>query len=238
MAYEGNVLDSAVDRRLYFRSITSSMKLYILTSVIAICGLTSGCVVGRRTVGLSVPPAATSMGTKGDAYIAGVADNRTFENKPNDPSTPSIDGDVTAMTAEQKSVMIGRQRNGYGKAMGDIALPDGQTVPQQVRQLVEYALKARGYNITSNATAATKLNVSIDQFWAWFTPGMFTVSFEARVYCALTLTKDGKSTQLVVQGYGKNSGQVASDANWKEAYDRAYTDFLNKLGTELEKAGY
>ena len=214
------------------------MKLHIISSVIVICSLTSGCVVGRRTVGLEVPPAATSTGTKGDAYISGVVDNRTFENKPKDPSTPSIDGDVTALTAEGKSEMIGRQRNGYGKAMGDIALPAGQSVPQQVRSLVEFALKARGYNVTSSATAATKLNVSIDQFWAWFTPGMFSVTFEARVYCALTLTKDGKTTQLMVQGYGKNPGQVASDANWKEAYDRAYKDFLDKLNTELEKAGY
>jgi hypothetical protein len=214
------------------------MKLYIVTSAIAICSLTSGCVVGRRTVGLNVPPAATSMGSKGDAYIAEVVDHRTFENQPNDPSTPSIDGDVGALSAEQKSTMIGRQRNGFGKAMGDIALPDGQSVPQQVRGLVEFALKARGYNISSNASAATKLNVSIDQFWAWFTPGMFSVTFEARVYCALTLTKDGKTTQLMVQGYGKNPGQVASDANWREAYDRAYKDFLDKLGIELEKSGF
>ena len=122
--------------------------------------------------------------------------------------------------------------------MGDIGLPAGQSVPQQVRALVESALRARGYHVVSSDTAATQLKISVDEFWAWFTPGMFSVTFEARVYCALTVENEGKVTQIVVQGYGKNSGQVASNANWKLAYEYAYQDFLEKLGAELEKAGY
>lgn len=214
------------------------MKLHIIGSFIIVGMLASGCVVGRRTVGLEAPSLAQGAVSKGDATVTAIVDNRKFENKPSDPSTPSIDGDVATLTPETKALMIGRQRNGYGHAMGDIALPEGQSVPQQVRTLIESALKARGYNVTTNDSAPTKLSVSIDQFWAWFTPGMFSVTFEARVYCALTLTKDGKSTQLVVHGDGKNSGQVASDSNWKEAYDRAYKDFLDNLSAELGKAGY
>lgn len=202
-----------------------------------VAALTSGCVVGRRTVGLDVPAVPSMGASKGEVAITSVADNRRFENEPKDPSTPSIDGDVKTLTSEGKAMMIGRQRNTYGGAMGDIALPAGQSVPQQTRSLVEAALRARGYNVTSNDSAPAKVSASIDEFWAWFTPGMFSVTFEARINCALTLSKDGKNVQISVLGYGKNSGQAASDENWKEAYDRAYKDFLQKLDQELAKAG-
>ncbi|HVU16752.1 MAG TPA: YajG family lipoprotein [Candidatus Didemnitutus sp.] len=215
------------------------MKHLIVGALIIAASLTSGCVTGRRVIGLEVPSVAVAASaTRGDAAVVGVSDQRAFANKPDDPAVPSVDGDVNQLSPETKAIMIGRQRNTYGHSMGDIALGSGQTVSQQVKALVESALKSRGYNVTSGAGAATTLNVSIDQFWAWFTPGFVSVTFEARVYCKITVTKDGKGTPLTIEGYGKNSGQIASDDNWKEAYARAYKDFETKLATGLEKAGF
>ena len=82
------------------------------------------------------------------------------------------------------------------------------------------------------------MDVSIDQFWAWFSPGLFAVSFEARIYCTLTLIKNDKKTLIMIQGNGINQGQVASNENWKLAYSRAYEDFLKKLVAALEKIGF
>jgi hypothetical protein len=212
--------------------------LLLLPLALAAAFLQTGCVVGRRTVSLPINEVAAPASPKGDFRVETVSDNRIFENKPAQPSIPSIDGDVNKMSAAQKGGMIGRQRNTYGKAMGDIALPAGDSVNQRVKLLVEQGLKQRGYRVTDDPAAPNATSVSIDEFWAWFSPGMWSVGFDARVSCTLTLRNGDRSTTIVVKGVGENRGQVASDANWQLAYDRAFTDFLEKLGSELARNGF
>jgi uncharacterized lipoprotein YajG len=196
--------------------------------------LFSGCVTGQRALTLTTPPITTPPAAdKGALCIVSVTDNRVFQNNPSDPSIPSINGDVNTLTAGQKDVMIGRQRNTYGKAMGDIALTKGDSVTQRAQSLVETALKQRGYQITNDSSAPVTAAVSVDEFWAWFSPGAWSVSFEAKVTCTLTLTKANSPTTVTIKGYGLNRGQVARDANWQKVFDIAFADFLAKSQTEL-----
>lgn len=194
------------------------------------CG---GCVTGRRNIDLEVPTAQKIVnGSKGTISIGPVVDKRRFENQPDDPSTPSIDGDVGGQSAAQKSKMIGRQRNTWGKAMGDISLAS-QTVESQTRLLVAEAFKRRGYAVT-DAKSNNRADVTIDKFWAWFTPGFWAVDFEANVRADMNISLNGRTSKFSVAGHGKNSGQMASDANWKLAYSRAYEDFLKNLEAILQ----
>jgi len=64
------------------------------------------------------------------------------------------------------------------------------------------------------------------------------VSFEARVYCTLTLKRPDKEGTIVIKGYGINRGQIASDENWALAYNRAFLDFLEKARGEIDRAGF
>ena len=207
------------------------------------CLLQSGCVVGRRTVPLIVPeidsaaPAVAVNSDKGPFYVGAITDNREFEVKPEDPATPSIDGDLSAMSADQKATMIGRQRNTYGHAMGDVALPAEDSVTKITKTLVEKALQRRGYQISADAAAPNSASVSVDKFWGWSTPGFASISFEARVNCTIQITRHDLSSKLLVSGYGINHAQIASDANWQKAYQLAFEDFLSKLDAELTKAG-
>jgi hypothetical protein len=200
--------------------------------------LTSGCVTGRRTFELPMPAVAAASGAaKGSIALTSVTDRRVFENKPPIASTPSVDGDVNAVSKATLKTMIGRQRNAYGKAMGDIQLAAGDDVEAQMRRLVTAGLQRRGYTVTGAASGGNSALVEINKFWTWFRPGFWAVSFEADVGCALNLTVDGMTQSLSVQGYGKNTGQVASNANWQLAYARAFEDFLAKLDTALQGAG-
>ncbi|MDH5428018.1 MAG: hypothetical protein OEZ57_12795 [Nitrospirota bacterium] len=198
----------------------------------------TGCVLGRRTVDLPVQSFSDSKGTKGEVFIGDITDNRVFQNKPSDPSIPSIDGDVNSLTPQEKGMMIGRQRGGFGNAAGDVALPANDSVVARTRQLLEEGFKSRGYIITSDSTAPNSASATINKFWGWFTPGFWTITFEAHVNSTITLTKpDGPST-AIVQGYGRVQGQIASDANWQLAYQRAFQDFLSKLDSQLTTAGF
>jgi len=211
------------------------MKRYALLFSFAATIFLTGCVTGRRTFAVTVPTGPAAAATKGRIYISEVTDNRVFQNKPSDPSIPSIDGDVTTLTAVQKDRMIGRQRSGFGKAMGDIALADNDTVTKRVRVLVEEGLRRKGYEISNDPAEATSLAISVDNFWAWMTPGFFALTFEVKISTSLSMSSPHSKTMMTVKSHGLNHGQFAKDGNWKEAFEPAFDDYLTNLGLELDK---
>jgi uncharacterized lipoprotein YajG len=213
------------------------MKFALIALIGAAIVLQTGCVTGRRSFELQVPTSAVPAGTAGKVYIAGVTDDREFQNKPSDPSIPSIDGDVTRLSAAEKDQMIGRQRNGFGKAMGDIALPSDESVTSRARLLVEEGLKRKGYAISTDPHSANVVAVSVKDFWAWMTPGFIALTFEAKVSCLISVTNSTGTYSTVVKGYGLNHGQVAKNGNWQEAYDPAFEDFIGNFGTQWSNMG-
>jgi len=217
-------------------SLFTRLKTLVWLLLLMCCFLMSSCVTGRRVVSLSVPSATKTAVPRGSIYIEAVTDARQFQSSPSDPSVPSINGDVSALTPTTKNLMIGRQRNSFGMAMGDIALPNGSSVTETVKTLVEEAWQRRGYSSAKDAREAKTITIRVDEFWSWFTPGMWSVLFEAKIACSVTITHpNGKI--FTIQGHGENSGQVASNANWQLAYARAFDNFLQNSEVELQKAG-
>jgi hypothetical protein len=198
---------------------------------------TSACVTGTRSIELATPEQVASTPAKGSVYIAQIVDQRTFEQKPAQASTPSVNGNLASTSAEQRSKLIGRQRNGFGKAMGDVALANDGTVQGEVRRLLEQGFAGRGYSIANSPDGALVANVEIRKFWAWFRPGFWSVGFDADIDCHIGIEGDGSTKSIDVQGHGLNKGQVASDANWQEAFEMAFSEFLKNLDTALEQAG-
>jgi Uncharacterized lipoprotein len=232
-----------IDRVWRFRQKLSPMKTpLILLMAAASIVLTSGCVTGRRSLDVDVPPAdastpAPKVAGKGPITLGDVSDNRVFENGPGSPSTPSVNGDVDQLSAAQKSTFIGRQRNGFGHAMGDITLPEGQTVQGKVSDLIREGLKRRGYDVTGTTGAPNTVTAEVQQFWTWMTPGFFALSFEAHLAAKISVTSNGKTVSFIVKGYGLNHGQFAKDSNWKQAYDIAFQDFITNLNAQLDASG-
>ena len=212
-------------------------RAIITVSLLAVVFL-SGCVVGRRTIDLEVPSKQGDSSRNATATVVNVEDFREFMNKPAQPYIPSVDGDYKSMSKLELSGMIGRQRNTYGKAMGDIALPSGITVQDKTKLLIEEGLIARGYTIGDSTDSDYQVDVKIEEFWAWFTPGMWALSFEARIKCIVTIKGETKVEEITVTGYGKNSGQIASDPNWQLAYTRAFESFLLNFNAELDARGF
>jgi uncharacterized lipoprotein YajG len=211
------------------------------TALLALASLLfTGCVTGRRS--FDVPVAAASVGqspaAKGTYSFAQVTDDRVFENHPSDPSTPSINGDVNDLSAEARDRFIGRQRNGFGHAMGDIVLPEGKTVQSKVEELLGQGLRAHGYVPAASGPGDLSLDVKVQQFWSWITPGFFALSFEARLRCEVDVRHDGTTKVLDVRGYALNHGQFAKNKNWQEAYEEAFADFLKDFDHQLTVNGY
>ena len=66
----------------------------------------SGCVTGRRVVSLSVPSTTGSSLSKGEIFLGSVQDGRVFENKPSQPSVPSIKGDALSLSEMQRDSFL------------------------------------------------------------------------------------------------------------------------------------
>lgn len=210
------------------------MKSSILLLTVLTCLLPS-CVLGRRTINPTVPSSSHAT-ARGTVALGSMEDLRVFQNKPSDPSTPSVKGDYHSMSAAEKSRMVGRQRNSFGKAMGDIALPSGQSIRTKTEELLTEAFARRGYSLSG--TSGNQASAEVRRFWAWFTPGMWYIQFEAVVECQITVSKGGNRRSFTVRGHGTNGGQVASNRNWNQAYEEAFTDFLANLDAELQRTGF
>ena len=97
--------------------------------------------------------------------------------------------------------------------------------------LVAEGFARRGY--VSKASSANRVRVDVEKFWAWMTPGMWSLGFEAQIESALSYR--GRSFR--VRGAAYNGGPFAKNANWEEAYAMAFEDFLKNLNTELDRSG-
>lgn len=212
------------------------MKKIQCIFLLAVFTLT-GCVTGTRNIDLATPDYSNEKNVTGAIYIAVINDKRGFEQKPRDPSTPSVKGNLSSTSKDKLSTLIGRQRNSYGAAMGDVALPEGVTVQDKVRELLTTGLESRGYEIVDDKNAPNQVEIDVEKFWAWFSPGMWSVSFESNLHCKIDFELPSENMTIDVTGYGINKGQVASDANWKLAYQRAYLNFLENLDKLLDAKG-
>ena len=147
--------------------------------------LGSGCATSRGIldVQITVPKNPASGRT---VSIVRVTDRRQFQEATREPSIPSLKGNEIRDKAIT-SRAIARKRDEYGKAMGDILLPEGRTVEDLVWGALTRSFREAGFRVIDGSEAApdksTPVEADIDQFWAWTTPGLWAVSlqFEARI---------------------------------------------------------
>lgn len=86
----------------------------------------SGCATTRSEISVETNDGINSQ--KGMAVrIDAVKDARVFQIKPPNPDIPSLKDDGILNKAIT-SRAIARKRNTYGKGLGDVLLPEGQTV--------------------------------------------------------------------------------------------------------------
>src|SRR5437868_627274 len=137
-----------------------------------------GCALGRTTVDVSAPQGINpAMGKY--VRIVSTQDKRTFIVAPPSADMASLDPDQDSSDAS-KARAIGRKRNGYGKALGDVVLSEGKTVSGLVESAVATGFQEAGYIVVKqsdpNFAAAAPVSAEITDFWAWFQPGFWSVT--------------------------------------------------------------
>ena len=217
----------------------NNRHLLILPIVMAAL-MFSGCATSRGIMPLSIPAATEAGETRNvTIYINSVTDQRVFEEKPDSPDIPSLGfGGAAAAAEDIKARAIARKRGGFGKAMGDILLPEDQTVASLTRQMLASALRSAGYAIadTAGTTGAVTLEVTINRYWGWLNLGAWALTITAHSDMDIkAIYPDGKSKTYKVFAKGSHRPQTGSTANWQKAFRLMMEDFTLKLGEALEK---
>jgi uncharacterized lipoprotein YajG len=201
-------------------------------AVFVLALLMAGCAATRSTFDVQPPPSPQAS-AKSFVKLTQVKDARHFEAAPRNPSVPSLQDPKEIDSPAITSRAIARKRGGFGNAMADILLPEGRTVEQLVREAVTKALNEKGYAVVDERSPeyakALPLNVVIQQFWAWFTPGAFQVSveFEGILLMKGDVLVSGRDES--VRGYAIVKGMVASDDEWKQVLQSGVADLVVKI---------
>ena len=183
--------------------------------VISILLLGSGCATNRGILDVKVDvPQSPSAGKT--IAIVRITDLRQFEEAPSNASIPSLKADDIEDSAI-KARAIARKRNSYGKAFGDIVLPEGRTIEDLAKEALTRAFIEAGYRVVDDPTSsknAIPIEADIEQFWSWMTPGFWTLSldFEAKIKIKGDIKpfKEGET----VRGHVRLHTQAASTNAW------------------------
>ena len=141
--------------------------------LLAIAILVSGCATTRGVLEIEAEESVNPE--SGQAVkIVQVVDSREFQIAPPQPDIPSLKNDEINDPAIT-SRAIARKRNTFGKAMGDILLPEGQTIMDLVSSSLAKGLRENGFRVLEESDAeyavAAPIEVDIEKFWGWFQPG-------------------------------------------------------------------
>jgi hypothetical protein len=217
-----------MDARARYRAVT----LALLTGLIGWVGWGTGCATNRGI--LDSRPSSVSNPAVGPAVkIVRVTDRREFQLKPRDPSTPSLKGGEIE-NRDITSRAIARKRNSYGKALGDILLPEGRTVEQLIEEALTRGLRESGLRVLEEGTPdyadAVPLEVDIDQCWAWMSPGFWAVhlEFDSRIRVSGPIEPFADGEEL--RGYVRLGTQAATGRAWGNTIDKG----LDNLSEDLK----
>lgn len=198
----------------------------MLLSRIAIYGLAAsilaGCAVGRTTVDVSAPQ-GTNPATGKYVRIDSVQDKRTFTVAPPSAEMASLDSNEDSSDAS-KARALGRKRNTYGKALGDVVLPEGKTVSGLVESALATGFQEAGYIVVKqgdpNFYAAAPVTAQVIEFWAWFQPGFWSVTTNQKSELQLSGNVGALHGAQTVRTRVSDSKQVVVSSDWQEIVEK------------------
>ncbi|VXC13743.1 Predicted component of the type VI protein secretion system [Pseudomonas sp. 8Z] len=205
------------------------LKLVTVSFLLALC---VGCATSRSEV--DVMPAsldkASNTASLGKKVYINTVDERVFEAKPKQADIPSLkNAEISDRAITERA--IGRKRNGYGKALGDVLLPSGRTISALVGESVASAYRQAGYEVvTKPETSAAEVKVHVKEFWSWFSPGFFYVTVNNK--SRLNIETDGQQSMEIVT-FKSDGMQAVTDSDWKAITEAGLQEIAKETASKL-----
>lgn len=216
---------------------TFKTKSHIILAVLFILTLSS-CATNRSILNIDPNKNISSTPLNRSAIIRSVTDAREFMDKPPTPDIPSLgQGGISKHSPELRSRAIGRKRNGYGKALGDVFLDETNSVQKLIVNALTNVLNKHGYkiyDIDSNYSPETVfIDITINKFWSWLDIDFWSIGIEAEIDTNITITYTDRKTKSI-SAQTSNRVMAATDSAWKETLDSILHSYEKSAEKELE----
>jgi hypothetical protein len=162
-------------------------------------------------------------------------DARKFEAAPSEPSIPSLKEPAQINDPQITSRALGRKRNGYGMAMGDVLLNPPQSASSLVGDALKAGLRDGGYRIVEANdpayAAAPRINVRINEFWTWITPGFGSIKLDNSTNLSIDGNLPALATPATVAVRETKEYFVIPESEWAPFIDSALAKVRDKVRT-------
>ena len=178
----------------------------------------------------------TPQSTGKDVYVNPPRDKRVFEAAPGSPDIPSLDPSENS-SDKVRARAIARKRNSFGKALGDILLPEGRTVESLTAASIRQAFHESGYRVLDDKGKVTESTYIVDaeivKFWSWMNPGFWAITLSAEISTVLDIKSPAGPSRQTLSVRASDSFQTGMESNWTEVINKALRLFVDDLKEKL-----
>lgn len=221
------------------RGMKNLFKTIIL--LFAASFILTGCATSRSELDLSeaISNDIQTAENEKTVIIDKYTDHRTFATNTSTPDQPTYDPSEV-FNDEVKAKIIGRKRNGYGKALGDVVLAKNLTTEKIVKNIVSKAFSDAGYSVVTEDpnNKAVHVNIDVDKFWSWIDIGFWTVGVQANIMYSLEMTYGNKSETINSYVVGEERAAIALNNLWKAAYLQTIDNSKKDLTQKIKKSEF
>lgn len=214
-------------------NIASSINVRFL-GICLLAATLAGCATGRDVITPKFD-AAINPAQGVAVRIEKIEDARNFQVKPGSPSTPSLMDDNLS-DESIRSRAIARKRNGYGMALGDILVPEGQTVATLTETVIARSFRENGFRVVTKSdpdyARATPVTVRINKLWAWLEMG-FVLGVASNYEVVLTGPIAPLQQGLTVNGQIRETALVVTEGVWSGIISKSLEDMYTNLKAKL-----
>jgi len=215
-------------------SLRSILKSIAILSFMV---LMTGCAVNRSVVPVKVAEPIANPVNGIDVKIVSVVDMRKFELDPKTPNIPSI-SKSEVNNAGIHARAIARKRNTYGAALGDVLLPEGQTVVSLMKTSISNSFRLAGYRVLSPTDpkyeTAVPINVELNKFWSWVEWGFWNLKLhnnsEVKIVGPVPNLENGK----VITNAHIGSHSAVFESDWQDSASFGIEGLSAKVIQELK----
>lgn len=211
----------------------------VLASLLCL-SLLGGCATSRsvlETPKLVAAKAAPQQDNGREVFINMPLDKRVFELNPATANIPSLDPTEDASDAI-KARAIGRKRNGFGKALGDILLPEGESVEKLAAASIRQAFIDKGYRIVDDRQQIKAdtyiVNADVNKFWSWMNPGFWAITLSTEIATGLVIDSATGTQKVAISVKASDHFQTGVESNWAEVMNKAIKSYIEDLKSKLK----
>lgn len=214
------------------------MRIIVKTFLVALAiHITTGCATNRGIIDISNEVSVNPKEGQAVKFVR-VTDKREFQLKPPQANIPSLkNGEINDSSITERA--IARKRNSYGKALGDILLPEGKTVMDVVENRLSMGFRNNGYKVFSKGDegydAAIPIEVDINNFWGWFSPGFWAIGINFKTSIRVTAPVKEFSEGIEFDSEVQERFQTASGSNWQKVIKHSLAELNDDIEAEIQR---